>query len=136
MDHYTKRALWIYWHRGDDEVELTIEQSSDSDDEREFTGIFRIETNVFNFEIPLCRTFKEFNCLLQIDPDWLTCSWRNDGYCNGGNFPEAYIIGNSLHYHDYEWYKALEDRELKEEALRNKSIMERTLDDDDESSYE
>nr|GFD38535.1 hypothetical protein [Tanacetum cinerariifolium] len=35
-----------------------------------------------------------------------------------------------------EWYKVLEDRELKEEALRNKAILEETIDDDDESSYE
>ncbi|GJZ97415.1 hypothetical protein Tco_0669868, partial [Tanacetum coccineum] len=26
MDHYTKKALWIYWIRGDDEVELTDEE--------------------------------------------------------------------------------------------------------------
>nr|GEX00483.1 VIER F-box protein 2 [Tanacetum cinerariifolium] len=198
MDHYTKRVLWIYWLRGDDEVELTDKESFNSDHEGEVVGIFRIETNVFDFETPLCRTFKEFNYLLQIDPDvltkdikgfktyeeykddwiyewnkdvpwvhkkpwtntgvwtepasvvhcckpfnyksgyleWPTCSWRNNGYRNGGNFPGAYIIGNSLHYLDYEWYKALEDGELKEEALRNKAIMERTLDDDDESSYE
>ncbi|GJX87021.1 aldehyde dehydrogenase family 2 member C4-like protein [Tanacetum coccineum] len=29
MDHYTMKALWIYWIRGDDEVELTNEESSD-----------------------------------------------------------------------------------------------------------
>ncbi|GJY05763.1 hypothetical protein Tco_0371703 [Tanacetum coccineum] len=29
MDHYTMKALWIYWIRGDDEVELTDEESSD-----------------------------------------------------------------------------------------------------------
>nr|GEV49702.1 hypothetical protein [Tanacetum cinerariifolium] len=65
-----------------------------------------------------------------------TCSWRNDGYCNGVNFLGAYIIGNSLYYQDYEWYEALEDGELKEEALRNKAIVEGITDDDDESSYE
>ncbi|GJR23363.1 hypothetical protein Tco_0971890 [Tanacetum coccineum] len=64
---------------------------------------------------------------------WPTYSWRNDGYCNGGNLPRAYIIGNSLHYQDYEWYGALEDGELKEEALRNKAIMKGIIDDDDES---
>nr|GEU90805.1 hypothetical protein [Tanacetum cinerariifolium] len=37
---------------------------------------------------------------------------------------------------DYEWYEALEDRELKEKALRNKAIVEGITDDDDESSYE
>ncbi|GJS98664.1 hypothetical protein Tco_0819834 [Tanacetum coccineum] len=33
MDHYTKKALWIYWIRGDDEVELTHEEFSDNEDE-------------------------------------------------------------------------------------------------------
>ncbi|GKE27144.1 hypothetical protein Tco_1442528, partial [Tanacetum coccineum] len=67
-----------------------------------------------------------------------TCGWRNDGFCNGGNLPVAYIIRNSLHYQYYEWYEALEDSELKEEALRNKAIMEGLIDDDndDESCYE
>ncbi|GJT15250.1 hypothetical protein Tco_0873956 [Tanacetum coccineum] len=64
--------------------------------------------------------------------------WKDDGYCNGGNLPETYIIENQLHYQDYEWYKALEDSELKDEALRNKAIMEGFIkeDDDDESHYE
>ncbi|GJX39036.1 hypothetical protein Tco_0252339 [Tanacetum coccineum] len=61
MDHYTMKALWIYWIRGDDEVELTDEESSDDEDE---------------------------------------------------------IAEN------YEWYEDLEDSELKDEALRNKAIME------------
>ncbi|GKE28825.1 hypothetical protein Tco_1444209 [Tanacetum coccineum] len=33
MDHYTIKALWIYWIRGDVEVELTDEESSDDKDE-------------------------------------------------------------------------------------------------------
>ncbi|GJW35304.1 hypothetical protein Tco_0058224 [Tanacetum coccineum] len=61
----------IYWARGDDEVELTDEESSNSKDEDEVAKNFRIETNVFDFETPLCRAFKEFNYLLQIDPDLL-----------------------------------------------------------------
>ncbi|GKF06688.1 hypothetical protein Tco_0037356 [Tanacetum coccineum] len=113
MDHYTKRALWIYWLRGDDEVKLADEESSDSDDENEVAKIFRIKANVFDFETP---------------------SWREDGYCNGENLPGAYIVGNTLHYQDLEWYNALKDSKLKEEALRNKAIMEGTIDDDDESS--
>ncbi|GJR11551.1 hypothetical protein Tco_0794203 [Tanacetum coccineum] len=48
--------------------------------------------------------------------EWPTCSWRNDGYFNRGNLPGAYIIENSLQYQDYEWYEALEDKELKEEC--------------------
>ncbi|GKB41418.1 hypothetical protein Tco_0886360 [Tanacetum coccineum] len=68
--------------------------------------------------------------------EWPTCSWREDGYCNGGNLPGAYIVGNSLHYQDFEWYEALTDSELKEEALRNKAIMEGLINKDDESSDE
>ncbi|GKG60843.1 hypothetical protein Tco_0614405, partial [Tanacetum coccineum] len=48
MDHYTKKALWIYWIRGDDEVELTDEESSDNEDN--IAEVFRIDTNLFNFE--------------------------------------------------------------------------------------
>ncbi|GJV62413.1 reverse transcriptase domain-containing protein [Tanacetum coccineum] len=57
--------------------------------------------------------------------------WKNDGFCNGGNLPRSYIIGNSLHYQDYEWYKALMDCELKEQALRNKAIMKGLISDDE-----
>ncbi|GJR05886.1 hypothetical protein Tco_0528870 [Tanacetum coccineum] len=180
----------------DDEVELTDEESSDFDDEDKVAKNFKIKTNVFDFETPLCRAFKEFNYLLHIDPnvltkdiegfktyeeykddwiyewnkdvpwvhekpwienevwkeptpakhyckpfnyktgcsEWSTYSWREDGYCNGGNLPGAYIVGNSLHYQDFEWYEALKDSKLKEEALRNKAIMEGMINDNDESS--
>ncbi|GJY07190.1 hypothetical protein Tco_0374244 [Tanacetum coccineum] len=70
MGHYSMKALWIYWIRGDDEVELTDEESSDDKDE--VAEVFRIDTNLFNFETPICKAFKEFNYLLQIDPDLLT----------------------------------------------------------------
>ncbi|GJW41494.1 hypothetical protein Tco_0067339 [Tanacetum coccineum] len=173
MDHYTLKALWIYWIKGDDEVELTDEESSDDMDE--VAKVFRIDTNLFDFETPICKAFNEFNYLLQIDPDlltkdiegfktykdykndwiyewnkdvpwvdekpwtntgvwtkptpvkhickpfnyktgcseWPTCSWKDDGYCNGGNLPGTYNFGTQLHYQDYEWYEALEDSELK-----------------------
>ncbi|GJR22145.1 hypothetical protein Tco_0970672 [Tanacetum coccineum] len=147
--------------RGDDEVELTDEESSDDKDE--VAEVFRIDTNLFNFETPMCKAFKEFNYLLQIDLDlltkdiegfktyedykddwiyewnksseWPTCSWMDDGCCNGGNLPKTYIIGNQLHYQDNEWYEALEDSELKDEALRNKVIMEGLIKEDDDERY-
>ncbi|GJS96625.1 hypothetical protein Tco_0803593 [Tanacetum coccineum] len=137
--------------RGDDEVELTDEEFSDNEDE--VAEVFRIDTNIFDFETPMCKTFKEFNYLLQIDPDlltndiegfntyeeykcseWPTCSWKNDGYCNGRNLPGAYIVGNSLYYQDYEWYEALMDCKLKEQALRNKVVMEGLISDDESSN--
>ncbi|GKC22426.1 hypothetical protein Tco_1024576 [Tanacetum coccineum] len=55
---------------GDDEIELTNEESSDDMDE--VAEVFRIETNLFNFETPMCKAFNEFNYLLKIDPDLLT----------------------------------------------------------------
>ncbi|GJT86749.1 hypothetical protein Tco_1068466 [Tanacetum coccineum] len=184
-----------------DEIEPINDEASDleetdHDDEQEIGDIFRIETNLFNYETPLCEKFKEFNYLLKIDPDvltndiegfktydeykddwiyewnengpwvhekpwtdtgvwtepalvvpcckpfnyktrcseWPTCSWREDGYCNGENLPGAYIVENMLHYQDLEWHKALKDSELKEEALRNKVILEGLINDNDESS--
>ncbi|GJX43885.1 hypothetical protein Tco_0260561 [Tanacetum coccineum] len=77
IDWYTKNTLWIYLARGDDEVEPSDEESSDPDDENlihkdEVAEIFRIETNVFDFETPTYRAFKEINYLLQIDLDVLT----------------------------------------------------------------
>ncbi|GKB19138.1 hypothetical protein Tco_0853061 [Tanacetum coccineum] len=64
------------------------------------------------------------------DVAFIEC-WKEDGYCNGGNLPETYIIENQLHYQDYEWYKALDDCELKKEALRNKAIMDGVINNDE-----
>nr|GEX33179.1 hypothetical protein [Tanacetum cinerariifolium]GEX33183.1 hypothetical protein [Tanacetum cinerariifolium]GEX79607.1 hypothetical protein [Tanacetum cinerariifolium] len=113
---------YIYWIRGDDEVELTDEEFYNNADE--VAKVFRIDTNIFDFETPMCKAFKEFNYLF----------WKKDGYCNGGNLPRAYVVGNSLHYQDCEWYEALMDNELKEQALRNKAIMEGSISDDKSSN--
>ncbi|GKD60693.1 hypothetical protein Tco_1298202 [Tanacetum coccineum] len=198
LDIFTKGALWDYWKLGSDEIEPTDLEEIDHDDEQEIGEIFRIETNLFDYETPLCKNFKEFNYLLKIDPDvltkdiegfktydeykddwiyewnenvpwvhekpwtdtgvwtepalvvhcckpfnfksryskWPTCSWKEDGYCNGGNLPGAYIVGNTLRYQDLEWYDALKDSELKEEALRYKAIMEGLINEDVESNKE
>ncbi|GJS98720.1 hypothetical protein Tco_0819890 [Tanacetum coccineum] len=66
MDRYTKNALWIYWTRGDDEVELTDEEFSDPGDKNlidkgEVAEIFRIETNIFDFETPICKATNSIN---------------------------------------------------------------------------
>ncbi|GJV60322.1 zinc knuckle CX2CX4HX4C containing protein [Tanacetum coccineum] len=49
---------------GDDEVVLT--------DEDEVAEVFRIDTNIFYYETPLCSAFNEFNYLLKVDQDLLT----------------------------------------------------------------
>ncbi|GJV75352.1 retrovirus-related pol polyprotein from transposon TNT 1-94 [Tanacetum coccineum] len=145
---------------GGDEIEVSDDESSDlekhwRDKEEETAKNFKIETDVFDYETPLCLAFNEFNCLLKVDPDYLQRilwglkpmmitktigstngtrmyhGWREDGYCNRGNFPGAYHIENSLDYQELEWYEALEDSELKDEALRNKAIMEGLISDDE-----
>nr|GEU95325.1 hypothetical protein [Tanacetum cinerariifolium] len=50
MDLKTKNALWGYYRSGDDEKD---------------------RTDIFRFETPLCKAFKEFNYLSQIDVDVL-----------------------------------------------------------------
>ncbi|GKF63351.1 hypothetical protein Tco_0186799, partial [Tanacetum coccineum] len=91
MDHYTKNALWIYWTRGDDEVELTDKESSDPDDEDEVSEIFRIDTNAFDFETPMYKAFKEFNYLLQIDLNLLTKDI--DGFKTYEEYKDDWIYG-------------------------------------------
>ncbi|GKB22640.1 hypothetical protein Tco_0862041 [Tanacetum coccineum] len=72
MDWFTKNALWVYWMRGNDEVVLSNREVSDlkdeiNNDEHEIAEVFRIETNLFDYEIPLCAKFNKFNYLLKAD---------------------------------------------------------------------
>nr|GEU59154.1 putative reverse transcriptase domain-containing protein [Tanacetum cinerariifolium] len=128
------------WKLGSDEIKPTNEEPFDLEetdhyDEQEIGEIFRNETNLFDYETPMCEKFKEFNYILKIDPDLLTKD--NEGFKTYKEFNDGWIYEwNKDVPWDYEWYKALEDEELKEEASRNKAIMEGIIDDDDESSYE
>nr|GEX08185.1 hypothetical protein [Tanacetum cinerariifolium] len=121
---------------GDDEVELTDEESSNSNDEREVAGIFRIKTNVFDFKTPLCSNFKEFNYLLQIDPDVLTKDI--EGFKTYKEYKDDWIYVWNKYVpwvHEKPWTDT-GDSELKEEALRNKAIMEVLINEDIESNNE
>ncbi|GKE90375.1 hypothetical protein Tco_1567850 [Tanacetum coccineum] len=109
--------------RGDDEVELTDEEFSDNDDE--VAEVFRINTNIFDFEMPMCKAFKEFNYLLQIGPDLLNKDI--EGFKTYEEYKDDWIYEWNID--DYKWYEALKDSELKEQALRNKPIMEGLISD-------
>ncbi|GJV49621.1 hypothetical protein Tco_1439833 [Tanacetum coccineum] len=100
-------ALWDYWKLGINEVEPANEKTLNLE-----------ETNQDDEQ----------------EIEWPTCSWREDGYCDRGNLPGAYIVGNTFRYQDLELYDALKDNKLKKEALKNKAIMEGIIDDNDESS--
>ncbi|GJT15938.1 hypothetical protein Tco_0874644 [Tanacetum coccineum] len=56
--------------RGNDKVELTDEESSNNEDD--VAEVFRIDTNIFDYETPLCLAFNKFNYLLKVDPDLRT----------------------------------------------------------------
>ncbi|GJV47016.1 hypothetical protein Tco_1437228 [Tanacetum coccineum] len=109
MDLFTKGALWDYWKMGGDEIEVSDDESSDLEEYRRYDWIYE-----WNKDLP-----------------WVDEKTMDDGYCNGGNLPDAYHIGNSLLYQDLEWYEALEETKLKDEALRNKAIMEGLISDDE-----
>ncbi|GJZ77737.1 hypothetical protein Tco_0642409, partial [Tanacetum coccineum] len=102
MDHYTMKAVvsdlltkdiigfktyddykddWIYeWNKDVPWV-----------DEKPWT-----DTGVWIEPNPVIHTCKPFNYKTGYS-EWPTCSWMNDGYCNGGNLPGIFIIENQLH---------------------------------------
>ncbi|GJT09971.1 hypothetical protein Tco_0857013 [Tanacetum coccineum] len=94
-----------------------------------------IDVGVWTEPTPIVHCCKPFNYKNGCS-EWPTCSWREDGYCNGGNLPGAYIVGNTLCYQYLEWYDALKDSKLKEEALRNKAIIEGLINANVESNDE
>ncbi|GJW85813.1 hypothetical protein Tco_0158958 [Tanacetum coccineum] len=118
MDQYTMKALWIYWIRGDDEVELTDEESSDDEDE-----IAEVDPDLLTKDITGFKTYDDYK------NDWIY-EWNKDvpwvdekPWTDTGVWTEPKP--------DYEWYEALDDCELKEEALRNKAIMDGVINNDE-----
>ncbi|GJZ49252.1 hypothetical protein Tco_0603442 [Tanacetum coccineum] len=141
------------------EDDALVEEEAIESDEEETAENFKIETNVFRYETPLCLAFNEFNYLIKVDSNLLTedimrfktykdykdnwiYEWNKDipwvdekpWTESGRKFPGAYHIGNSLYYQDLEWHEALEDSELKDEALKIKAIMEGLISDDESSN--
>ncbi|GJW93020.1 hypothetical protein Tco_0172692 [Tanacetum coccineum] len=132
----------------DSEQQVTHEANDDigyDPSDVAFTEWLRIDNNIYDFETPMCKTFKEFNYFLQIDPDLLTKDI--EGFKTYEEYKDDWI---------YEWNRdipwvdekpwtdarvwteptpikhySLKDSELKEQALRNKAIMEGLISDDE-----
>nr|GEZ25823.1 hypothetical protein [Tanacetum cinerariifolium] len=69
--------LFTYKIRGDDEEVVNDKKLFDLkethvNEDDEVAEIFRIKNNIFNFEMPLCKIFNEFNYLFKIDTDLIT----------------------------------------------------------------
>nr|GEZ05665.1 hypothetical protein [Tanacetum cinerariifolium] len=143
MDHYTMKALWIYFIKGDDEVELTDEESSDDMNEVAETYLLRILRDSRPMKITRMigsmngtttyrGSMRNRRLTLEFGPNphqlniLASLSAIRLGVRNG-----KHVVGWMM-----DTYEALEDSELKDEALRNKAIMDGFVNDDDESRYE
>ncbi|GJS99609.1 hypothetical protein Tco_0820779 [Tanacetum coccineum] len=114
-------------------------EKANNDDEHKIAKIFRIETNLLDYETPLCTKLNEFKYLLKVDTElfthdngkakWPTCNSNEDGFCNGGELPGMVWVGYMTYFQEYEWYDDLTDNNLKEEALKRKSIFEKSWGD-------
>ncbi|GJW55172.1 hypothetical protein Tco_0099257 [Tanacetum coccineum] len=160
IDHYRKKALWIYWIRGDDEVELTDKEFSDNEDETYLLRTLRdsrlmknirmigsmmdikmlyqwvdekpwTNVGVWTEATPVKHYCKPFNYKNGCS-EWPTCSLENDLITV---LEETYLVlilvGKLASITRLNWYEALKDNELKEKALRNKAIMKGLISDDE-----
>nr|GEX57254.1 hypothetical protein [Tanacetum cinerariifolium] len=97
--------------RNDEEVTNNNEPCKDKEEDlkedNEIAEIFRIETDIFDYESPICKSFDEFSYLFQVDPDVLTKD----------------ILGFKTYEYD-----------LKDEALRSKAALEESMNQEEESS--
>ncbi|GJU31178.1 hypothetical protein Tco_1174767 [Tanacetum coccineum] len=121
----------------DDDSEHEADDDMGGDDKDEIAEVFRIDTNIFDYETPLCSAFNEFNYLLKVDPDLLTKDII--GFKTYEDYKDVPWVDEKpwTNTRDYEWYEAMKDSKLKDEALRNKAIIEGLInEDDDESRYE
>nr|GEV38931.1 hypothetical protein [Tanacetum cinerariifolium] len=100
------------------------------------------ETNIFNFETPLCKAFDAFNYLLKVNTELFThdiertktyedymneCNNELDEPC--GELPGMVQVGYMTYFQDYEWYDNLTDSSLKEEDQKQKTIYEKSRGD-------
>ncbi|GJV23976.1 hypothetical protein Tco_1376671 [Tanacetum coccineum] len=143
MDPFTKKVLWDFWIKSDDQEGVVDEGFSDAeeannDDEQETVEIFRIETNLFDYETSLTKTYKDYENELNDELEepwsedgvpyemydhicepfrfkngkakWPTCNSNEDEFFNGGELPGMLkrSFGN-FHELDYKLLVKLQD---------------------------
>ncbi|GJZ49745.1 hypothetical protein Tco_0603935, partial [Tanacetum coccineum] len=69
-------VLWDFWKKFDNKGVTNVGffdiEEANNEDEHKITEIFKIETNLFDYETPLCTRFNEFNYLLKVDTELFT----------------------------------------------------------------
>ncbi|GJR84530.1 retrovirus-related pol polyprotein from transposon TNT 1-94 [Tanacetum coccineum] len=116
MDPFTKKVLWDFWiikdgQEGVANKEFSNAEKANNDYEQETAKIYRIETNLFNYETPT-KTYEDYENKLNDELEepwsedgvpyeiydhicepfrfknrkakWSTCNSNEDGFCNGG----------------------------------------------------
>ncbi|GJT47598.1 hypothetical protein Tco_0973755 [Tanacetum coccineum] len=95
MDMFTKGVLWDYWKLGSDEVEPTNKKTlnikeTNQDDEQKIDEIFRIETNLFDYETLMLESWDDFESTNDDRNEW---KYENEHEDN-----ERYeLCGNETH---------------------------------------
>ncbi|GJW57819.1 putative ribonuclease H-like domain-containing protein [Tanacetum coccineum] len=108
MDPFIKKVLQNFWkknddHGGDFDNGFSGLEEANNNDEQEISKIFKIETNLFNYETPLCTKFNEFNYLLKVDPKLFTYDVERTKTCedyvdNFNDEPEEPWLKNGVPY--------------------------------------
>ncbi|GJV94901.1 hypothetical protein Tco_1546478 [Tanacetum coccineum] len=70
----------------------------------------------------ICESF----CFKNGKTKWSTYSSNEDGFCNGGELSRMVRVGYMTYFKDYKWYDDLIYGNLKEEALKQKAMNERS----------
>ncbi|GJZ32490.1 hypothetical protein Tco_0577926, partial [Tanacetum coccineum] len=118
-----------FYQLSDNNEEIVADEDDDPDDIAE---IFKIEGNLFDFETLLCKAFNEFNYLLKIDTDLFIFdipkikTYKEYELDNNmsGDLEEPWSDNG-----DHKWYDELTDGKLKEEVLMHKAIFEESWGD-------
>ncbi|GKA40773.1 hypothetical protein Tco_0733366 [Tanacetum coccineum] len=128
MDWYTNNALWLYWKRGDDEEVLTYDELSNFK-EKNVSEENEIYAKNSRSLIIFFKLIYEWNKEVSLSGhvEWPTCNLSEDGYYSGGNLSRMIRVGNMTYFQNYEWYEGLEVGDLKDEALKEKAILEGSL---------
>ncbi|GJS09551.1 hypothetical protein Tco_0366347 [Tanacetum coccineum] len=133
-DNMVERFIMKFYHLSDYDEEEETEEDDNPNETDNVLKIFKIEGNLFDFKIPLCEAFYEFNYLLKIDTDLFTYDIQNfktyDECERELNNDKAKGIKEPWSENeDHRWYDKLANGKLKDETLALKAKIDRSWGD-------
>nr|GEV43502.1 zf-BED domain-containing protein [Tanacetum cinerariifolium] len=104
---------------------------------RSLNFLLKVDLELFTRDIERIKTYEDYENELndELEEPWPKdgVPYEIDGLCNGGELPEMVRVGYMTYFQDHEWYNELADRDLKEEALKQKAIYEKSWGDASQS---